>query len=151
MTFPIPYCLLFCLTPANLLALPIIESLIFFLWYSVFFTCEQVHRLITQPFGLQYAGEMVRSFVGGMELIVNLLKSTNKEVLASACAAITKIAIDKENLAVITDYGVVAMLADLTNTVSARQPPPSSRHTTSTRQTKGMQCPFCGQSSGPFL
>ncbi|CAL8293286.1 unnamed protein product [Lota lota] len=64
----------------------------------------------------KYAGEMVRSFVGGMELIVNLLKSTNKEVLASACAAITKIAIDKENLAVITDYGVVPMLANLTNT-----------------------------------
>uniref|UniRef100_A0A8K9UXR2 Outer dynein arm docking complex subunit 2 n=1 Tax=Oncorhynchus mykiss TaxID=8022 RepID=A0A8K9UXR2_ONCMY len=28
-------------------------------------------------------GEMVRSFVGGLELIVNLLKSNNKEVLAS--------------------------------------------------------------------
>uniref|UniRef100_A0A8C5CAJ5 Outer dynein arm docking complex subunit 2 n=1 Tax=Gadus morhua TaxID=8049 RepID=A0A8C5CAJ5_GADMO len=68
----------------------------------------------------KYAGEMVRSFVGGMELIVNLLKSTNKEVLASACAAITKIAIDKENLAVITDYGVVPMLANLTNTTDDR-------------------------------
>ena len=94
-----------------------------------------MHCLITQPFGLQYAGEMVRSFVGGMELIVNLLKSTNKEVLASACAAITKIAIDKENLAVITDYGVVAMLANLTNTVSARQPPPSSNKQTNNKHS----------------
>ncbi|KAL1006740.1 hypothetical protein UPYG_G00076220 [Umbra pygmaea] len=61
------------------------------------------------------AGEMVRSFVGGLELIVNLLKSTNKEVLASVCAAIAKIAKDEENLAVITDHGVVPMLAKLTN------------------------------------
>ncbi|TRZ00635.1 hypothetical protein DNTS_005340 [Danionella cerebrum] len=52
------------------------------------------------------AGEMVRSFVGGLELIVNLLKSQNKDVLASVCAAISKIAKDVENLAVITDHGV---------------------------------------------
>ncbi|XP_051531045.1 outer dynein arm-docking complex subunit 2-like [Myxocyprinus asiaticus] len=63
------------------------------------------------------AGEMVRSFVGGLELIVNLLKSPNINVLASVCAAIAKIAKDVENLAVITDHGVVPMLANLTNTV----------------------------------
>ncbi|XP_033021245.1 armadillo repeat-containing protein 4 [Lacerta agilis] len=62
------------------------------------------------------AGEMVRSFVGGLELIVNLLKSENKEVLASVCAAITNIAKDQENLAVITDHGVVPLLSKLANT-----------------------------------
>ncbi|XP_009705452.1 PREDICTED: armadillo repeat-containing protein 4 [Cariama cristata] len=62
------------------------------------------------------AGEMVRSFVGGLELIVNLLKSKNKEVLASVCAAITNIAKDEENLAVITDHGVVPLLSKLANT-----------------------------------
>ncbi|KAM5158112.1 outer dynein arm-docking complex subunit 2 [Mantella aurantiaca] len=62
------------------------------------------------------AGEMVRSFVGGLELIVNLLKSENKEVLASVCAAITNIAKDEENLAVITDHGVVPLLSALANT-----------------------------------
>uniref|UniRef100_A0A3Q3MEL8 Outer dynein arm docking complex subunit 2 n=1 Tax=Mastacembelus armatus TaxID=205130 RepID=A0A3Q3MEL8_9TELE len=62
------------------------------------------------------AGEMVRSLVGGLELIVNLLKSTNIEVLASICAAIAKISKDKENLAVLTDHGVVPLLAKLTNT-----------------------------------
>ncbi|NXU55154.1 ARMC4 protein, partial [Turnix velox] len=62
------------------------------------------------------AGEMVRSFVGGLELIVNLLKSKNKEVLASICAAITNIAKDEENLAVLTDHGVVPLLSKLTNT-----------------------------------
>uniref|UniRef100_UPI00398EDA7A outer dynein arm-docking complex subunit 2 isoform X1 n=1 Tax=Pristiophorus japonicus TaxID=55135 RepID=UPI00398EDA7A len=62
------------------------------------------------------AGEMVRSFVGGLELIVNLLKSDNIEVLASVCAALAKIAMDEENLAVITDHGVVPMLSSLTYT-----------------------------------
>ncbi|KAL7750771.1 hypothetical protein RI367_003728 [Sorochytrium milnesiophthora] len=62
------------------------------------------------------AGEMVRSFVGGLELIVSLLKSENVEVLASVCAAIANISKDEENLAVITDHGVVPMLAKLTTT-----------------------------------
>ncbi|XP_038654138.1 armadillo repeat-containing protein 4 isoform X2 [Scyliorhinus canicula] len=62
------------------------------------------------------AGEMVRSFVGGLELIVNLLKSDDIEVLASVCAALAKIAMDEENLAVITDHGVVPMLSSLTYT-----------------------------------
>ncbi|XP_064188478.1 outer dynein arm-docking complex subunit 2 isoform X1 [Anguilla rostrata] len=66
------------------------------------------------------AGEMVRSFVGGLELIVNLLKSADGEVLASVCAAIANIAKDEENLAVITDHGVVPMLAKLTNTTDDR-------------------------------
>lgn len=60
----------------------------------------------------------MRSFVGGLELIVGLLKSTDKEVLASVCAAIAKIAKDEENLGVITDHGVVPLLAALTDTVS---------------------------------
>ncbi|XP_068160365.1 outer dynein arm-docking complex subunit 2 [Antennarius striatus] len=66
------------------------------------------------------AGEMVRSLVGGLELIVNLLKTTNNEVLASICAAIAKIAKDKENLAVLTDHGVVPLLAKLTDTTDDR-------------------------------
>ncbi|XP_028289055.1 armadillo repeat-containing protein 4 [Parambassis ranga] len=66
------------------------------------------------------AGEMVRSLVGGLELIINLLKSTNNEVLASICAAIAKIAKDKENLAVLTDHGVVPLLAKLTNTTDSK-------------------------------
>ncbi|KAJ1567160.1 Armadillo repeat-containing protein 4 [Cladochytrium tenue] len=63
---------------------------------------------------------MVRSFVGGLELIVSLLKSDHVEVLASVCAAIANIAKDEENLAVITDHGVVPMLAKLTHTRSDR-------------------------------
>jgi hypothetical protein len=63
---------------------------------------------------------MVRSFVGGLELIVSLLKSEHTEVLASVCTALSKIANDEENLAVITDHGVVPMLARLTNTKDDR-------------------------------
>lgn len=63
----------------------------------------------------------MRSFVGGLELIVSLLKSDHREVLASVCAAIANIAKDEENLAVITDHGVVPMLARLTNTVSVER------------------------------
>ncbi len=65
------------------------------------------------------SGETVRNFVGGLELIVSLLKSADGDVLASVCAAISEIAKDEENLAVITDHGVVPMLASLTNTVIA--------------------------------
>lgn len=64
------------------------------------------------------AGELVRSFVGGLELIVGLLKSSDEEVLASVCAAIAKIAKDEENLGVFTDHGVVPLLAKLTHIVS---------------------------------
>ena len=48
---------------------------------------------------------------------MGLLKSDDHEVLASVCAAIAKIAKDEENLGVITDHGVVPLLAALTNTV----------------------------------
>lgn len=70
---------------------------------------------------------MVRSFVGALELIVSLLKSTDNRVLACVCAAIAKVAEDRENLAVITDHGVVPMLARLVHTVSY-QPNDQQRH-----------------------
>ena len=61
---------------------------------------------------------MVRSLVGGLELIVSLLRSENQDVLASVCSAIAHIAEDTDNLAVITDHGVVPLLCDLVETVS---------------------------------
>lgn len=62
------------------------------------------------------SGEMVRSFVGGLELIVSLLKSTDKHVLSAVCAALAVIATDKENLAVMTDHGLIPMLVALVKT-----------------------------------
>uniref|UniRef100_A0A3Q3VZX0 Uncharacterized protein n=1 Tax=Mola mola TaxID=94237 RepID=A0A3Q3VZX0_MOLML len=66
------------------------------------------------------AGQMVRSLIGGFDLIMKLLKSPNNEVLASICAAIAKIAKDQQNLAILTDRGVVPLLAKLTNTFDDR-------------------------------
>ena len=80
----------------------------------IFMTDHHSHVFLN----LQDAGEKVRSVVGGLELIVNLLKSPNKEVHTSICAAIVKISKDVENLALLTDHGVVPLLAKLTNTVS---------------------------------
>ncbi|XP_067018560.1 uncharacterized protein [Acropora muricata] len=63
----------------------------------------------------QEAWEIARSFVGGLDLIVGLLKSDDLKVLTSACAVISVIACDRENLGVLTDYDVVSHLAYLTN------------------------------------
>lgn len=59
------------------------------------------------------SGELVRSFVGAMELVVGLLKSSDTLVLSATCAAIATIAKDKYNLAVLSDHKVIPMLADL--------------------------------------
>lgn len=59
------------------------------------------------------SGEMVRSFVGALDLIVDLLDSDDHNVLSAVCAAIATIAHDHENLAVISDHGVVAKLSKL--------------------------------------
>uniref|UniRef100_A0A5K3FMG2 Arm_2 domain-containing protein n=1 Tax=Mesocestoides corti TaxID=53468 RepID=A0A5K3FMG2_MESCO len=61
----------------------------------------------------QDSGEMVRSFVGGLELVVSLLHSHSMEVRAAICGVISKIAMDEENLAVITDHGVVPLISKL--------------------------------------
>lgn len=59
---------------------------------------------------------MVRCFVGGLELIVNQLKSDDNHVLACTCAAIAEVAQDIQNLAIITDHGVVPLLVNLVPT-----------------------------------
>ncbi|KAF7415190.1 hypothetical protein HZH68_003679 [Vespula germanica] len=60
--------------------------------------------------------EMVRAFVGGLELTVSLLDSTNPKVLSAVCATIAVIALDPENLGILTDHGVVSKLACLAKT-----------------------------------
>ncbi|XP_031788283.1 armadillo repeat-containing protein gudu [Nasonia vitripennis] len=60
--------------------------------------------------------EMVRAFVGGLELVVSLLESEDTEVLSAVCATIAEIATDPENLGILTDHGVVKKLADLVHT-----------------------------------
>ncbi|XP_076658827.1 armadillo repeat-containing protein gudu [Halictus rubicundus] len=60
--------------------------------------------------------EMVRAFVGGLELTVSLLQSKDTEVLSAVCATIAEIATDPENLGILSDHGVVEELAKLVKT-----------------------------------
>ncbi|XP_059485785.1 armadillo repeat-containing protein gudu [Neocloeon triangulifer] len=60
------------------------------------------------------SAEMVRSLIGGFELLVSLLASNDIRVLSNVCATVSCIASkDRDNLGIITDYGVVEMLASL--------------------------------------
>lgn len=59
------------------------------------------------------SGELVRSLVGAMELVVKLLKSKDNFVLAAVCSAIATIAKDATNLAILTDLKVIYKLANL--------------------------------------
>uniref|UniRef100_A0A3B3XGC6 Armadillo repeat containing 4 n=1 Tax=Poecilia mexicana TaxID=48701 RepID=A0A3B3XGC6_9TELE len=66
------------------------------------------------------AGEMVLFLIGGLKLIIQLLKSPSNEVLTSIFAVIAKLAKDKEILGVLSDRGVVPLLAGLTSTTDVR-------------------------------
>ncbi|XP_075232467.1 armadillo repeat-containing protein gudu-like [Lycorma delicatula] len=59
------------------------------------------------------SGELVRSLVGALELIIKLLRSNDDILLGQVCAAIAEVSINKENLAIITELGVVPLIADL--------------------------------------
>ncbi|XP_014884566.1 armadillo repeat-containing protein 4 isoform X2 [Poecilia latipinna] len=65
-------------------------------------------------------GEMVLFLICGLKLIIQLLKSPSNEVLTSICAVIAKLAKDKEILGVLSDRGVVPLLAGLTSTTDVR-------------------------------
>lgn len=62
------------------------------------------------------SADIVRSFVGGLQLITNLLRSDDKQVLMSVNRAIINIGKDRENLSILTDYEVVPLLVQLVNT-----------------------------------
>jgi hypothetical protein len=70
------------------------------------------------------APTIVRTFVDGLDLLVDLLRSDDREVQASACMAISEVARDRENLAVMTDLGLVELLSRLlpTSHDSVRKP-----------------------------
>eukprot|EP00002_Diphylleia_rotans_P010801 TRINITY_DN2136_c0_g1_i5.p1 TRINITY_DN2136_c0_g1~~TRINITY_DN2136_c0_g1_i5.p1 ORF type:complete len:941 (+),score=213.11 TRINITY_DN2136_c0_g1_i5:629-3451(+) len=59
------------------------------------------------------AAPIIRSFVGGLQLILDLLTCGYDEVLSGVCAAVANIAKDEENLLVMTDHGVINLLGDL--------------------------------------
>ncbi|XP_072308414.1 outer dynein arm-docking complex subunit 2-like [Eucyclogobius newberryi] len=71
--------------------------------------------------GKDQDGQSMRSLIGGFHLLIKLLESTNNEVLASICGVIATLAENKDkNVALLTEYGVVPLLANLTRTTDAR-------------------------------
>ena len=59
-------------------------------------------------------GELVRNLTGGIELLLSLLDNDqHSNVLAYACATISKVAIDVNNLAIMSDYKIVEKLTRL--------------------------------------
>ena len=67
---------------------------------------------------------IVRTFVDGLDLLVSLLRSDDPLVQEAACMAVTEVAKDKENLAFMTDLGLVELLSRLLSTKldSVRKP-----------------------------
>ena len=51
-------------------------------------------------------------------MITKVIPFFLSQVVTAACAAISNLAIDPENSAIMTDYGVIPLLAKLTKTVS---------------------------------
>lgn len=88
------------------------------LYFKLYLIHKEIKLLLFHL--LQESGEMVRSFVGGIELIVKLLHSPDSRVVACICAALAMVATDQENLAVVTDLGVVPILAKLATTAGVR-------------------------------
>lgn len=62
------------------------------------------------------SGEMVRSLVGGLCLLVELLMSEEITVLAAVCAVIAAAGKDQMNSAIMSDYKVIERLAHLVHT-----------------------------------
>lgn len=61
-------------------------------------------------------GTYLRTFVGSLLTVVMLLDSRNEDVLIAGCSLLAEVAKDYENLATITDMGVIPVLADLVRT-----------------------------------
>ena len=64
---------------------------------------------------------MARSLVGGLELLVSLLRAPDLNVVTAAAAAVARMATEDETLAVLSDHHVVALLANLVRSVSLIQ------------------------------
>jgi len=62
------------------------------------------------------SGDVVRNFVGGLEALVNLLTSEDIQVQAAVSQAVAVIALNNENLAIMSDHGVCQHLARLSPT-----------------------------------
>lgn len=62
----------------------------------------------------------IRSLVGGVQLLTDLLRSKHTRVLTPICALVVVLCKEEENLRILTDYEVVKRLSRLTNTKCQR-------------------------------
>lgn len=91
------------------------------LWSLLTNQCSEVKactawvlRVISHEFD---SAKVVRSFVNGVELLIYLIRtSKNNLELAATRALIAEVAKDNYNLAILTDYLVVLLLAKLVHT-----------------------------------
>lgn len=70
---------------------------------------------------------MARSLVGGLELLVSLLRAPDMNVVTAAASAVARMATENETLAVLSDHHVVTLLASLVRSVSALLQLPQGR------------------------
>lgn len=66
------------------------------------------------------SAEYLRKLDNGLELVTSLLKSSNETTLIAVCSLIVEIAKDNYNLAILTQYNVVPLLAELIHTQRAK-------------------------------
>lgn len=62
----------------------------------------------------------IRSLVGGVQLLIDLLRSKHTRVLTPICALVVVLCKEEENLRILTDYEVVKRLSRLTSTKCQR-------------------------------
>lgn len=68
---------------------------------------------------IKRSGEVARSLVGGLELLVSLLRAPDLTVVTAAASAVARMATEDETLAVLSDHHVVTLLASLVRSVNA--------------------------------
>lgn len=73
--------------------------------YAAFALCAYIESS-------ENAGYLIRNLMGAFEILISLLKTNNLFVLAAVCALIAQTAKYPENLAILSDHGVVGLLAD---------------------------------------
>lgn len=81
-------------------------------------SCPKQHHHIIQTsqtlsFFPKDASSKLRNYVGGLEVIVQLLDSPEPDVQAAVALAVGHIAVNVENLSIMTDHGVVEYLSKI--------------------------------------
>jgi len=60
--------------------------------------------------------DVIRSYVGGLEILLKLLHKQNNKILSSVCFVISEITEDEQTLAIMDDYGLLVTLKQLSST-----------------------------------